>query len=97
MTQEYRRVFWRIITDALLIAAVFILPWWAVLLSGAIFFFLFEYFLEMLFAALLLDLLYGVPLSRYGGFAFVVSLISVSLYIVLSALKRRMRWYALRQ
>jgi len=81
----------RIFVDLLLLVAAALLPWWLVILCSAAFFFVFENFVELLFVALLLDLLYGAPLERFFGFQFALSLGSAALFLALLFLKKRMR------
>ncbi len=81
----------RAVADILLVAAAFFLPWWVVLLCAGILFFAFDRFFEFFFIAFLMDLLYAVPLSRFGRFEFVLSLASIPLYGILMFVKKRMR------
>jgi hypothetical protein len=86
-----KKLAWRIIADLLLVSAAFFLPWWFALFSGAALFFLFDRFFELFLIAFLMDLLYAIPLPRFGSFEFVLSLFSVAMYVLLTFLKRRMR------
>ena len=81
----------RIVADLILLLAAFLLPWWLVLLCTAGLFFLFERFYELFLVALLLDLLYGVPIPQLYNFEFVLSVGAVVLFLALSAVKKRMR------
>ena len=92
MTQYSKRLMTRIGVDILLFAGVFLLPWWAVLLSSIALFFVFEHFVEMLIAALLMDFIYAVSLPRFLDFEFVLSLLSVVLYSGLTVVKKRVRF-----
>ncbi|MDO8620343.1 MAG: hypothetical protein Q7R64_03285 [bacterium] len=82
----------RVFIDFLLALLAMLTPWWFSLLAGALFFFIFDGFVELLFLALLIDLLYGSPLPRFFGSPFVLSLAVVPLYFLLSALKQKMRF-----
>lgn len=82
----------RIVADILLMIAAFLLPWWIVLLCAAALSLVFNRFFELLLVAFLMDLLYAVPLQRFGGFEFVLSLASVPLYFIFSFIKSRMRF-----
>lgn len=81
----------RLLTDILLVIGAFFLPWWLVLPCGAVLFFAFPRFYELLLLALLMDLLYGLKTERFGGFAFVLSLGAAALFSVLTFVKSRMR------
>lgn len=83
---------WRVVADVLLIGAVLFLPWWVVILCAIALFFLFDRFFELFLAAFLMDILYAVPLPRFGTFEFVLSLCSVALYFLLTIIKRRIRF-----
>ena len=81
----------RILADALLVAFALFLPWFATLALGSLFFFFFDSFFELIVAGFLMDLLFGVPLLRFGGFQFVLSLGALLLTLVLYPLRARMR------
>ncbi len=83
----------RILADILLFASALFLPWWITILAAFACFFLFQYFVELIIIGFLLDVLFGVPLPRFGGFQFVLSVISVLFFGVGTFLKRRMRVY----
>ncbi len=91
MEAKTRRMMIRVSADLLLLMAAFFLPWWVVLLYGVGLFFVFDRFFELFFVAFLMDLIYAVPLPRFGRFEFVLSLGSVLLYFILTVIKRRMR------
>lgn len=82
----------RIVADCFLFAGVFFLPWWAVFIFASFLFFIFDNYYEWLGAAFLLDLVYGIPLSRYYGFQFVFSLVALALFFLFLPLKKRMRF-----
>lgn len=81
----------RILADIILIGSVLFLPWWAALLVGGAFFFIFDCYYELLAAALLTDLLYGAPLSKFGGFGAVYSAGVAVMFAFLYLIKKRMR------
>lgn len=90
MRMNSKRIAGRALADMLLAMAAFFLPWWVMLLFAAALFFLFDAFVELFFAAFLIDLLYGSVLPRFLGFEFALSLGSALLYLLLTFLKRRM-------
>ena len=92
MTTGGRNIIARAVTDAGLLLAVFFLPWWTALLFALVPFFAFKRFIELVLAAFLMDLLYGIRLPRFGGFEFMLSLLAILLYVAGSFLKRRMRF-----
>lgn len=91
MNVNTRYIAKRVVADLLLMTGAFFLPWWVVLLCASVLFFVFDRFFELFFLAFLMDLLYAVPLARFGQFEFVLSLASVPLYGILVFIKKRMR------
>lgn len=85
----------RSMADLLLVSTVFVLPWWLSLSLAGILFFNFDYFIEFFLTAFLIDILYGVPFLHFFGSSFVLSLMAVPLYFLLSAIKKRMRFQVL--
>ncbi|KKW11686.1 MAG: hypothetical protein UY50_C0008G0012 [Parcubacteria group bacterium GW2011_GWA2_49_9] len=81
----------RLLADLLLIGMAALLPWWLVLLSAAVLFFVFEKYVEFMLIALFSDLLYGAPLPRFFDFQFVLSLGAVFLSVLFTFVKKRMR------
>ena len=81
----------RVLVDILLVLGALLLPWWLALAVSVGFFFVFPRFYELLFIALLIDLLYGIPLERFKDFQFVLSLSTGVLFLLLTTFKKRMR------
>ena len=81
----------RIPADILLFVAAFFLPWWLVLLAASILFFFYDRFYELPFFALFMDFLYAMPSARLGGFEFVLAIGAIGLFLILEAVKKRMR------
>lgn len=81
----------RIFADAVLLGLAFLSPWWVTFLAATALFFVFPNFYELIAAGMLLDLLYGAPVPRLFGFQFALSLFALLLFILLGAVKRRMR------
>jgi hypothetical protein len=84
----------RILADIVLLVSVFIFPWWFVLMLGTVMLFIFPDFYEILFLGIVLDSLYNAPIARYHHVEFVVTLITVFLFILAEVLKRRLRFYS---
>ena len=81
----------RIIADGVLCLSIFFLPWWVTLVLSTLFFFFFDQFYELLIAAYLTDLLFGVRLERFLGFPFLMTLVASALFVLLLSLRERMR------
>lgn len=82
---------YRLLADCVMILSVLFLPWWAVIILGSVFFMTFDSYYEFLFFALLSDVLFSVPLARFGGFEAVQVVLSVVLFGCLSLIKKRVR------
>ena len=81
----------RILADIILAGSVLFLPWWASLLIGSAFFFAFDFYYELLIAGLLADLLYGAPISKFGGFTAVSAVGVLLVCVPLFSVRKRMR------
>lgn len=83
----------RLLCDALLFILIFLTPSVFAFLAGAAFLFFLPHFYEFLFAAFLLDILYGAPTPLFSGFQFLFSVSAIALFVCVEAAKRRMRFY----
>lgn len=84
----------RIIIDILLLLSVF---FWGPILPviGALFFlYYFESFYEIMFVGLIIDVLYGSPLSSLGGFSHTMTFIAVVLLISSFFIKKKLKFYS---
>lgn len=81
----------RIFAGIGMFASVLFFPWWVTLLMGTGFFFIFESYYELLISALLIDILYGVPLALLGGFTAVHTVGTALIYIPLYLIRKRVR------
>jgi len=86
----------RLAADLALLAGVFLGPWWLVLAAAVVFMFLCDSFVEGLFAALFLDLLYGAP-GVFLGFPFVITATAAVIFIMIFPLKRSLIFYSRRE
>jgi hypothetical protein len=80
----------RVFCDIFLLAAVFFLPWWFMLIAASALFFVFSRFYELFLFAFLADLLY-VGASPLGGSPFVLSTVALLLFFSFSWVRRRIR------
>jgi len=74
-----------------MVLGVLFLPWWVVIILGSVFFMTFDSYYEFLFFALLSDVLFSVPLPRFGGFEAVHVTLGVVLFVSLFLIKKRVR------
>ncbi len=72
----------RIIIDIFLFIAVFIVPWWVMLLIVLGLLFKYTHFYEAFFVGLIIDALYGIPLAMFYNFRFVATLTALVLFII---------------
>ncbi|KKS44558.1 hypothetical protein A3I25_02015 [Candidatus Nomurabacteria bacterium RIFCSPLOWO2_02_FULL_42_17] len=83
----------RILANIALLVAVLWLPFWVTVLLVLVGLFYFRNYYEALIALLLIDLIYGVPLARWGGWPLVSFSIGIVLFIGAEILKRRLKFY----
>lgn len=76
----------RIVFDIALVLVIIVFPWWVSLPCACILVFYFENFYEIVFAGFFLDLLESSPSSRYFGFVYFFSALSIILFFIL-------RWF----
>ena len=84
----------RILFDLLFLLCVAFLPWWAVLIVGAVGLSVFSSFYEMLIAGIIIDSLYAPAGARPYGIQCVASAVAAILFVSAEVLKRRLRFYA---
>jgi hypothetical protein len=82
----------RIFADIVLFLSIFFVPWWLVVAFAVVGLFTFSSFYEILFLGIVLDSLYNAPIAPFRHFQFVVTLLCVFLFVVIEALKRRLRF-----
>lgn len=79
--------------DLALLASVLWLPFWLTLILVLAGLFYFKNFYEAPAAGLLMDLLYGLPETRWGGWPLVSFTIGIIIFIGAELLKRRLKFY----
>jgi len=84
---------YRLAADFFLLVSIVVFPYWITLLVGAVFLFYFRDFYEYIVAALIMDLLYGGGTIRVLNIPFILSFVSVVLYVSVTLLKRRIILY----
>lgn len=81
----------RIICDIILLAAVFLGPWWLVTTMGLLFIVLFKNYWEALVAAIFMDSLYYVPSGKIWGNFGIFTLASLIIIIAIEKFKKQIR------
>mgnify|MGYP001559702825 FL=1 len=71
--------------------AIFLLPWWMVVISAVVILFFTDRYYEFIFAGFFMDALYGNNIVLLNNFNFVYFGTSIILYIVLNKLKTLLR------
>ena len=84
----------RITVGIILLMAVFFAPFWCTVLLSLWGLFHFRRFYEALGAALLLDLLYGLPIVRFWHVPFFLTLVTLVVFIAIEFTKTKMTLYA---
>lgn len=77
----------------ILLALLFIAPWWIVMSVAVLFLFYFKNYFEILIFGFLLDLLYGAPVSAYYGMGYVISVIAALAFALVAVVKNRLVFY----
>ncbi|MEO8637785.1 MAG: hypothetical protein ABI430_02705 [Candidatus Taylorbacteria bacterium] len=77
----------------ILMLSVFFIPWWVVLGLGICFLFYFDSFVEILILGFMIDSVYNVSSSHYLHFQFIISLLSVVLFVFSTQIKKRLTIY----
>lgn len=83
----------RLFMDLVLLVSLFVMPWWLTLLAAITFVFFFEYYIEALLIALLIDTMYGFGNTMVTGLRVPAFSSAVLVYLVSVPLKRRLIFY----
>lgn len=78
----------RVIFDIFLFLSVFLLPWWVVLVLSLVGIFIFDQYYESVVAMILLQVLYSGLSSRVISSTFYYPLIVISVYYLLTIVKK---------
>jgi hypothetical protein len=84
-----RRMYGRLIVDAVLLLSIFLFPFWLTFTLSIVFLIVFDNYIEGIVAGLIMDLTYGVRLPRYHEYAFVASTSNALLYALVLFLKTK--------
>lgn len=79
--------------NIVLFISAIIFPWWLAVALSIYLFFKFDNYIELIILGLIFDILYGVDTSDTITGLPVLSVIGLSLFIILSIFKKRMRTY----
>jgi len=90
MSQSIAR---RIIADFILFVSVFLSPWFITAPLGLIFLLYFYRYYEAIFAALMLDALFGLATPHLLNTPYIFTLFFSALFLVGEFLKPRLRFY----
>ncbi len=81
----------RTVCDTLLLGSLFYLPWWATALFALLLLFYFRNFYEIIIIGALVDMVYGIPRTAFGGIEYINTLFAALAYLSASWLKRFLR------
>jgi len=79
----------RFISSIVFFVLIFFTPWWFSFLLGIFFLIIYQNFWELLLGAIIIDLSFGTPLSQFGGFTMLLSIISLLFILIRQMLARR--------
>ena len=71
--------------------AIFLLPWWMVVISAVTILFYTDRYYEFVIAGFFMDVLYGNKIVLLGNFNFVYFAAAIILYVVLNKFKTLLR------
>jgi hypothetical protein len=80
----------RVFSGILFLLFALFLPWWFSFFAGCIFLLIYPNFWELILGALITDLTFGTPLSRFGGFTLALTVLSLILFILRRFIVRRL-------
>lgn len=83
----------RILFDVGLFVGVFFVPWWLVFGIAIMLVFLFDYFIEVILLASILDILFSPFPHMFSTQSFLFTLIATGVYLVSPFLKKMLRFY----
>ncbi len=83
----------RIVADLFLLTSIIIFPFWVSIIFAIIFALYFNRYYELLIAALLIDILYGVEQTRFLYSVSVTFTIGVIFLITVEFLKTKLKFY----
>jgi len=85
-------LFTRIGLNILMVSSILFLPWWFSVLLALVLLFGFEA-VEVLGWGLLIDILYGTPLTFFYNFTFIFTLLFFILFLTTTYLKKYLVFY----
>ena len=81
----------RITANIILLMSVLFAPWWITIILALALVFYFKLYYEFIIAAVITDMLYGVPEVLLFDWVFVYTAFSIILFILVQWLKTRLR------
>lgn len=70
--------------------SVLFLPWWVSVFFGVVLLAVWRAYVSVILGAIILDVVFGSPLAVFGGFAYVYTLIFVTLSVLVLFLHKAM-------
>ncbi len=81
----------RILIDIVLVLSIFVAPWWLTLIGAIVASIFIPKFIELPLLALCLDSYSSAPIVRFYYFQFTLTLISLTVYCLISWVKMNIR------
>lgn len=82
----------RVFSYVLLIASIWLLPWWVFALFLLISLFYFKLYFEGVLISFIYDATYSIPTDYFGGFEFVATVFTILFLLFFHYLKKRLFW-----
>lgn len=70
--------------------SVLFLPWWVSVFFGVVLLAVWRAYVSVILGAIILDVVFGIPLAAFGGFAYLYTLIFVTLSVIVLFLHKAM-------
>ncbi len=81
----------RIVVGLVALLSVFVLPWWFSFILGILFLFLFEFYIEAVLFAWMMDTLYSNQSWFLGAYLLTMSMVAI--FVLAEFLKKRIVYY----
>jgi hypothetical protein len=90
MNYSSRNITLRAVFDILLLIGIFVMPFWILVTLAIVGLIYFKNFYEFIGVFMISDFLYAVPLERFSGSVFVLTITSVVVFVIINFTKNKM-------
>lgn len=89
MSNHRTNIILRVIFNLILFLGVFVMPFWLFAVLALVGLAYFRSFYEFIAGFMMRDFLYGAPEARFGGFVYVLTVISILAFIAADFIKKK--------